>query len=194
MNAHNLSRFLIALAVACGALALPDTVLAAEAGGDRWGIWLTIGRFFNLFLLIAILVWATRKPLAAFIAARTQKIHEQLAEAQAARRQAEAKLAEIESRMSHLDDEIRELKAVAEKEAQEEYQRLLAEARQDAGKIIEKGRREIEGMTRAAQISLKAHVAELSVKLAEDTVRRDITNEDRARIFARFVTRLRGKE
>jgi F-type H+-transporting ATPase subunit b len=96
--------------------------------------------------------------------------------------------------MSHLDDEIRELKAVAEKEAQEEYQRLLAEARQDAGKIIEKGRREIEGMTRAAQISLKAHVAELSVKLAEDTVRRDITNEDRARIFARFVTRLRGKE
>jgi F-type H+-transporting ATPase subunit b len=179
---------------AIGMLLLPTVVLAAEGSGDRWGPWLTIGRFFNLALVIGVVVWVARKPLASFFAGRTQSIQEQLAAAGKAREEAEAKLAEIESQMSHLDEELRDLEAAAEKEAQDEYRRLLAETQRDADKIVERARQEIDGLTRTAQMELKAHVAQLSVRLAEEGIRREITDEDRDRLFMRFVTKLGAKQ
>jgi F-type H+-transporting ATPase subunit b len=168
---------------------------AAEGGSGGWGgVVLTIGRLFNLALVIVVLVWMARKPLAGFYASRTAGIREQLEEAQAARAEAEAKLAEVEGRMARLDEELRQIKETAEREGQDEYRRLAAAAAADAEKIVERARQEIEGMTRAAHIELKAHAAELAVRLAEKRIRRDITDEDRARLFERFVTRVGGGE
>jgi F-type H+-transporting ATPase subunit b len=175
-------------------LLIPAAAWGAEAGEEKWGVLLTLGRFFNLAVVAGILMWVARKPLASFLVSRTQSIQEQLSEAQKVRREAEAKLAEIQSRMNRLDEELRALKEAAEREAQEEYRRLIAEAERDAEKIVERARREIDGMTRAAQIELKAHVAELSIRVAEENIRSEITEEDRGRIFTRFVTRLGGKK
>ena len=187
------SWFPIFLFLACY-MAQTGVVFAAEEAAKGWGPWLTVGRFINLVIVISVLVWAVRKPLSAFYAGRSQSIRDQLDEAQQARLEAEAKLAEMQSRMSRLDDELRELKAAAEKEAQEEYERLIAGAERDGEKIVERARQEIEGMTRAAQLDLKEHVAELSVQLAEEKIRREITDEDRSRLFTHFVTRLGENE
>jgi F-type H+-transporting ATPase subunit b len=188
------ARFpLFSLLLVTGTIASSDTALAAEESSG-WGIWLEVGKVFNLLLVVAVLVWAARKPLSNFFASRTQAIRDQLAEAQRARMEAESKLAEIESRMSRLDDEIREIKEVSDKESREEYRRLLTAAEQDAEKIIERSRQEIEGITRAAQQELKLHVAELSVKMAEARIRGDITDGDRGRLFSQFIAKLGGKE
>jgi F-type H+-transporting ATPase subunit b len=187
------ARFLpIAAALIAAAAALPQAAFAAEEG-NKWGIWLDIGRTFNLLFVLGAVVWIARKPLSNFFSGRTQSIQEQLAEAQKARREAEAALAEMESRMSRLEDELREIKDTAEKEAREEYRRLLDAAEQDAEKIIERSKQEIEGITRAAQLELKVHVAELAVKLAENKIRSEITDSDQGRLFERFVTQLGGK-
>jgi len=193
MNTPSARVLVSMMLLTAGKAVLPEIAFAAEEG-NKWGIWLGIGKFANLILVVAVLVWVARKPLANFFSSRTQGIHEQLAEAQRARKEAETKLAEMESRMSRLDDEIREIKIAAEKEAQEEYRRLLTAAEQDAEKIIERSKQEIEGITRAAQQELKLHVAELSVKLAEEKIRGEITEVDRQRIFSRFVIKLEGKE
>ncbi|HYK91353.1 MAG TPA: ATP synthase F0 subunit B [Acidobacteriota bacterium] len=172
---------------------MPGVAVAAEEG-SKWGMLLPVGRLFNLALVVGVVVWVARKPLANFYATRTQTIREQLAEAQAAKKEAEAKLAEMESHMQSLDDELAKIKAQAESEAQEEYRRLLADAERDAAKIVERAREEIEGMTRAAQLELKAHVAELSVQMAEENIRQEITNDDRDRLFTGFVTKLGGEK
>jgi F-type H+-transporting ATPase subunit b len=171
---------------------LPEAVLAAEEL-NPWGIWFNVGRVFNLMLVVGVLVWIARKPLSNFFAGRSQSIREELAEAQKARTEAEAKLAEIESRLSRLDDELREIANTAEKGAQDEYQRLLATAEEDAQKIVERSKQEIEGMTRAAQMELKQHAAELSIRLAEERIRSTITDADQERLFSRFITKLGGK-
>ena len=173
------------------AVVLPQSAFAAEES-DKWGIWLDVGRFFNLMVVVGVLVWVARKPLANFFVTRTQTIRERLAEAQAARKEAEAKLAEIESRMSRLDEELAGIKEQAEREAQEEYSRVLSAAERDAEKIIERARQEIEGMTRAAHNELKAHAADLSIRLAEDRIRQEITDEDRNRFISGFVQKLGG--
>jgi F-type H+-transporting ATPase subunit b len=175
-------------------LALPLGAWAAENAGDRWGPWLEIGKLANLVLVVAVLVGVARKPLANFFAGRSKAIRDQLEDAQRARREAEAKLAEIDLRMSSLDDELREIRAAAEREAQEEHQRLIAAAERDAERIVEGARREIDGMTRAAQLELKAHAAELSVQLAKEMIRNEITDNDRNRLFARFVAKVGGRE
>jgi F0F1-type ATP synthase membrane subunit b/b' len=193
MNTRIMRFCNVSLLLAAVYLALPAAVLAAEEGGNKWGILLPIGRVFNLGLVIFVLVLVARKPLKEFYESRTLSIHEQLSEAQRAREQAEAKLADMEARMARLDDELSVLKTAAEKEAQAEYQRLVAEAERDAEKIMDRARQEIDGMTRAANIELKAHAAELAVRLAEEKVRAEITDEDRNRLFGRFVKQLGGK-
>ena len=194
MKARLAKIWIPALLLLGGCLLEPEAVFAADGGGDRWGVLLTVGRFVNLVIVIAVVVWAARKPLVNFYAERTQSIRGQLSEAQKARAEAESKLAEMQSRMSRLDDELRELKAAAEREAREEYGRLIAGAEQDVDKIVRRVGQEIDGMTRAARLDLREHVAELSVQLAEEKIRSEITDEDRSRLFARFVTKLGEKE
>ena len=77
-----------------GCVLSPCVAFAAEE--SAWGALLPIGRFFNLALVVVVLIWAARKPLASFYANRSQSIQEQLAEAQRARVEAETKLAEME--------------------------------------------------------------------------------------------------
>ncbi len=179
----------LALLLASGILLFPCVALAAEEE-NKWGPLLTVGRFFNLALVIGVLVWVARRPLATFFLDRTRMIREQLAEAQAARLEADAKMAKMSARMSRLDEELREIKAQAERESQDEYERLVSAAHRDADKIVERARQEIEGMIKAGQMELRAHAAELSVKLAEEKIRREITDEDRRRLFSGFVARL----
>src|SRR5262245_59363019 len=190
------ARILLVAALALVGLWLwdPAGALAAESegGGDKWGMWLTIGRFFNLAVLIGVLIWVGRKPLQSFYANRTATIQRQLREAQEARRQAEARLAEIEGRMRHLDDEVAALRAVAAEQAEQEYVRLLEAAQHDAEKIVERARREIDGLTRAAQVELRTQAAELAVRLAEERIRTEINDDDRKRLFQRFVATLQS--
>jgi F-type H+-transporting ATPase subunit b len=195
MSAKIIRVLLSPMIVTAALLIAPGVALAAEEGGGKWAPTLTtIGRFFNLALVIAVLVWVGRKPLAAFCVNRTQLIREQLEEARRAKEAAEAKLAEAAQRMARLEDELREMRATAEREAQEEYGRLVAAAERDAEKIVERTRQEINGMTRAAQNELRQHAATLAVQLAEEKIRTDMTPEDRARLFGQFVTGLGDKQ
>ena len=89
--------------------------------------------------------------------------------------------------------ERKEIANGAEKDAQAEYQKLLVQAEQDAAKIVERSRQEIEGMTRTAQHELRLHAAELSVRLAEEKIQDEISDADHERLLNRFVSKLGGK-
>jgi F-type H+-transporting ATPase subunit b len=184
---------LATLASWAGFLLLVQPVLASEGSEDKWGAWLTIGRFFNLAVVVGLLVYVARKPLANFYASRSGFIKEQLAEAQRARQEAEAKLSEMEMRMNRLNEEIEAIKLEAEIDARAEHDRLVAAAERDAAKIVERARQEIDGMTRAAHLELKSYVAELSVKMAEEKIRSEITGTDQSRLFSDFIGDLGGK-
>ena len=192
MSFRNTRSYLVSASLVLGGLtAFPATVLAAEEGSP-WGGWLSLGRLFNLLLIVGVLIWIARKPLSNFFADRSESIREQLAEAQKARADAESRLAEVQSRMSRLDDELKDIANSAEKDAQAEYKRLLVQAEQDAAKIVERSRQEIEGMIRTAQHELRLHAAELSVRLAEEKIQSEISAADHERLLNRFVSKLGG--
>ena len=194
MRLKTLRGMLPVFLVLAGCLLGAEPLLAADGSEGGWGIWLFIGRLFNLAVVVGLLVWVARKPLANFYASRSESIREQLAEAQRARAEAEAKLAEIESKMSRLDQELGEMKAAAEKDAELEYKRLIEAADEESRKIVGKAKEEIDGITREAYLDLKAHAAELAVTLAGQKIKGQITEEDRRRLFENFLAGLEDKK
>ncbi|MBI4455466.1 MAG: hypothetical protein HY644_06155 [Acidobacteria bacterium] len=165
------------------------TVLAApEAEAETgWGIWDTIGRFFNLFLLFGVLIYFVRKPLGMFFENRRHEIEQKLIEAQRRHEEAEAKLREIEESIHSIEQEISEIRQRTQQEIQSELQRLEESSREEAAKIISVAGREIDGMLRAAQKELLRYAGSLSVNLAQEMIRESITPGDQERIFNRFI-------
>jgi ATP synthase F0 subunit b len=118
---------------------------------------------------------------------RAASIVQELEDARRDKQEAQKKLAEVEARLGRLDQEVAEIRAQAERESQAEAERISKTAQADAEKIRQTATREIEGAMRAARSELRDFVAEHSVKLAEDIIRREIRPEDDSRMFTRFV-------
>ncbi|HEY2931436.1 MAG TPA: hypothetical protein VGK99_06780 [Acidobacteriota bacterium] len=162
-----------------------ETAAEAEAG---WGVWETVGRFFNLFLLFGGLIYLVRKPAGAFFEQRRQEIHRKLAEAARRLREAESKIQEIELRMNRIEEQLAEIRARSEQEILDEAHRLEELARQESEKILAVARREVDGMVKSAQKELRRYAGKLSVELAGDIIRKNIDQNDQERMLKKFVS------
>lgn len=157
---------------------------AEHHGGSPWDV---AFKWVNFLVLFGGLGWMLRAPMMNFLESRRQEIAEGLAKAAEARADADRKLAEVETRLTGLDQEIRQLKEQALQQAEEERLHILEMARQEAKKILEMASVEIDGMRKAARQELKAHVAELAVRLAEERLKSSIGPVEHKKIVERFV-------
>ncbi len=157
---------------------------AQHHGGSPWNI---VFKWINFVILFGGLGWKLRKPLLNFLESRRQEIEEGLAMAAEARSKAQDKLAEVESRLAGMNEDIRQLKAEALQQAEEERVRILEGARMEARKILEMTSLEIEGIRKAARLELKGHVAELAVQMAEQRLKSAIGPDEHKKIVERFV-------
>jgi F0F1-type ATP synthase membrane subunit b/b' len=58
---------------------------------------------------------------------------------------------------------------------------------------LEQARREIELQTRIAKREILEHAADLSVQLATDRLKREVTPSDQARLAERYLEQVRDK-
>ncbi len=139
----------------------------------------------NFVILFGIGVWITRKVLPNGFAPRTAEIQKGIEEARKASAEANARLSEIENRLSKLDADISTIRATAEADFSVEEQRIKAAAEQDAKNVIAAAEQEINAATRIAQRELKAFVADLAVGMAEKKIKiDDATDQALVRTFA----------
>jgi len=138
-----------------------------------------ISFLFNFLVMAGIIVWACGKYLPGVFSTRTSAIQRAMQEAQKASEEARRKLAEIESRLQKLDGEIGTMRDNAEKEAAAEEARIQAATQEDARKIADAARQEIEAAAKAARRALTAYAADLAVGLAQKQIRVD-ANTDQA--------------
>ncbi len=173
---------------------VPPRVLAATDHGGHWGWLEPLGRWVNLAILFGIIYYFTREPIARFFRSRREGIQRELAEAKAAREEAERKLAAVEERVRQLDGEASRLRDRALAEADAERDRILGQAEREAAKILAAAEREIQGLTLAARQELRAYVAELSVGLARMRIESRLDDETRDRVVERFFVKLTSRE
>ena len=123
----------------------PTWAHAAEGEGSslieiNW----TLGvQLISFLLLLAVLYKLAVSPLAGALEGRTAAIQQQLAEAQAAREEAQRQLGAMEERIRAAQADAQALRERALREAGELRERLSAEARQEAARLVEAAQAQI---------------------------------------------------
>ncbi len=146
-----------------------------------------IYKSINFVILFGLLIYFLAKPASEFFTTRTASIRKGMSDAAAAREAAEKRLAEIEQKLAHLNEEIAGLRAEAAKEdaVQDELMRKSTEA--EGAKILAAAEAEIDVKTRSARLELKAYAAKLAVDLAEERIKGRMTPEAQGRLLQSFV-------
>jgi F-type H+-transporting ATPase subunit b len=169
---------------------------AAEEGEHAEGHsgWDFFWEYFNLALLIGVLVYLTRKPVLAFLRERRQRIETNLAASERLAREAEARLAEWTKRGEGLDAELEQIRSSARQRAEQERERILAAARASAERTLREAELAVESEIARARSSLKREAAELAVELAAGRLRSEVNDGDRERLVEDFIARLENPE
>lgn len=174
--------------VAALALLLAPT-LARAAGGEEGGGghgW----EWFNLVLMLGVLVYFARKPVSSFLAERRSGIERDLQSAEQLLRDAETRLGEWRARAARLEEDVVDIKRVAQEAAQEESARIVADARAVAERIRRDAVSVVERETQRARERLRQETAERAVSAAEKLLREKIQPTDSDRLFDEFVAHI----
>jgi F-type H+-transporting ATPase subunit b len=132
-------------------------------------------------------VLVLRKPLAGYLEARTQQIHEQLRDAAQKSARAEEQRQKAEELLQNLDSEVEKARAEAKRAAEAERERILTAADQEAKRIRELARKEIAAEVETGRRRLLARATELSVELAQKKLESTMTEKDQARLIDRSI-------
>jgi F-type H+-transporting ATPase subunit b len=157
--------------------------------------WLAV--ILNFAIVVGVIAWASKKNLPAMFRNRTASIQKSLEEARNASEDANRRLADIETRLGHLDDEIHQMRAASEKEAAAEEERIKISAAEEAKRISESAGQEIAAATKAARRELTAYAADLAVTLASKQIHVDTpTDQALVRRFGQQISNdgSRGKK
>jgi len=155
--------------------------------------WLAV--VLNFAIVAGVIVWASKKNLPAVFRGRTASIQKSLEEARRASEDANQRLAQIETRLGRLDDEIAQMHATSEKEAAAEEERIKASAVEDAKRIVESAEQEIAAAAKAARRELTSYAADLAVTLATKQIHVDTaTDQALVRRFANQLSNDGGKK
>lgn len=154
------------------------------------GLHPAIPKAFNLIVFIGVLYLLVRKPAGDFFAARLAEVRSTLDRAAKDKAEAEAKMSELNARLSKLDTELADIRTQSQREAAAERTRLQNEAKADAEKLRATAQREIEGAKQAALVQLREFAANQAIALAEQQIRRELTPQDDAMLLQRVSAEL----
>jgi F-type H+-transporting ATPase subunit b len=164
---------------------------AAEEGGADAGP-TELFRWINFAIIAGALIWVFAKILPPKFRANAGNINSAITKATAAKAEADRQLKDAEQRLARLEEEVRALRAEAEKEAAGEAERIRALAKSDVEKVGAAAKAEIEAAERAARLELKAIAAKLAVDGAESLVANQLTPQTQDALIASFVKSLQG--
>lgn len=185
-------RILLFLGVILVVLSVTCAFASSEGGESQWTMAKQIWRVVNTIALLALLVWALKKPLVNFFSERKTKIEEDLAEAQRLKEQAEELIREYEGKIAGMEQELTKMRAELQKAAESESQKVVANGERMAAAMIEAAQVTAEQEVRKARETLKNEAVTLSIELAEALIREKINEDDRKRIVEEYLVKVGG--
>jgi F-type H+-transporting ATPase subunit b len=152
-----------------------------------------IFKWINFAIVAAFLIWLFARKLPVWFRGNADKISSAISKATAAKEEAERQVAEAETKLANLKQEIAALQAAAKREAAEEGERIRALAEGDAKKVGIAAQAEIDAAERAARMELKALAAALAVGGAESLLVKQLTPAVQESLVDTFVKSLEGR-
>jgi len=170
------------------------TVHAAEEGGNAAQEHANeIFKWINFVLVAGALIWLFGKVLPSKFRGNADSISSAITKATAAKAEADRQLREAQEKLAHLEQEVAQLRADAQREAEAEGQRIRNVTQADAQKIGVAAAAEVEAAERAARLELKAIAANLAVDGAESLLAKQLTPQGQEALVSAFVKGLAGR-
>ena len=147
----------------------------------------------NFVIFLGVIYYFGHKPFSEYLANRSSTIRKDLVEAAELKSAATSQLQQIEQKLQALPGEIAALRSRGADEIRNEEQRIAAAAAADRDRLLEQTRREIDLQVRLAKKEILEHAADLSVQLATDRIRKEVTPADQDRLVDRYLQQVRKK-
>ena len=179
----SLQIFLLALVTLYSSLGL-----AAAGGGTSMSTMIAQG--VNLSAALGILIYFTRKPLAAYFHNRSQSFYAEAKRAEQSKKEAEQAKQEIFSKLQKLENESEKELARAHGDAEELKQKMMSEARLNSEKMIA-GAQEQSVLERGqAVFLLREELLQKSHAQAAQKMKTEIDGKDLRRLKTEFVDKI----
>lgn len=189
---HSIRRLLRLAIVLVGLVLLAGVAQASgDSHEDGAGVLKqVIYQTLNLALLLGVIVYFGRKPISEFFSTRRSGIQSELSEAAELLARAERRNSELQRRLVDLGSEIEGIREEAARRAEEEAERILADARGTADRIRRDATAAVAQELRRAQTSLREEAADLALELAAQKLAEQVGEADRDRLVDEFILRV----
>lgn len=142
-----------------------------------------IWKLANMIAFIAFLAWLIGGPVKRALAARNEQIQHEAQEARERRAKADQLAADIQARITQVEQELREIRERAYAEGERQKRELIAAAEAEAQKILQSAKGEVDNRLKHARHELTEYAGQLAAERAEQLLREKITDADREKIF-----------
>lgn len=197
-----MKRFKTILAVAACILFAAATVYAAaeghgeaagghgEAGAHGPNYMDFVLRMVNLVIFVGLIWFLAGKKIKGFFSGRQAQIKNELDDLEARRRNAEAKLRQVEKSISNIEQERQTVldEFVAQGEALKKS--ILDEAEKKAQRMLSQAEIAIATERNTALGELRSEMAELIVEAAEKILREKLTKEEHEKLVEDYLTKV----
>ena len=168
-------------------------MLLLFAGDGGWLSYpgIELWKFVNLAIFLIVLIFVLRKKINTVLLARKESIQQELIAAKTEREQALARVAEADSLLGRLHEDVRTVNEQSRQEAEQERQRLAAGTEREIQKLKQQAQREIERADKLARKELREFFAKRSVERARESLRTRMRPEDDTLLIKETIGELR---
>ena len=152
-----------------------------------------LAQMLNFFILVWILARFAFKPLLSMMLERKERIAKDLADAQAARNEAEQFKADYAAQIANARQEAQQIVEKAVQQAEATTREQLAAAREQIEHEKERARQDIVNERDRAMNNLRNEVISLSVAMATKVVAKDMDSETNTKLIEDAIAKLDSK-
>ena len=167
------------LIIAFALLTISDVYASAGGGEGHGKNWMDFTwRVLNMLVLVGFLYWLLAKKIKEFFVGRREEIKLALEQAKTAKDEAEQKFKEYSSKLEKATEEIAGISDMIKAQGLVEKERIIEDAKKAAEKMKEDTQARVEQEFKKAGNLLRAEAVKLSVEMAEELLKRNITAAD----------------
>lgn len=190
-----LSKVTVSTAVFIVLTGLATAVLAASGGDGHHadsGVLLKdfLYRCLNFGVAFGLLAYFVTKPIRKGLTGRREGIAKSLADAEAAKAEAEAKFAEYDRKLSKAAAEIEEIQVALRREGELERERILAGAREMSEKIKQEAEKSAANEIAKARAELREEAARMAIAIAQELLKKNFTSDDQNRLVNEYLQKV----
>lgn len=152
-----------------------------------------LAQMLNFFILVWILARFAYKPLVSMMQERKERIAKDLADAEAARNEAEQFKADYAAQIANARQEAQQIVEKAVQQAEATTREQLAAAREQIEREKERARQDIVNERNRAMNNLRNEVISLSVAMATKVVAKDMDSETNTKLIEDAIAKLDSK-